>query len=229
METRPYQQDAITATLTEYDKGVRRMLHVLATGTGKTIIFSKLYDALKSRVPGQMLIVGHTEEIIQQNAAKAQAVNPTVSVGVEMAGSHADEWDDIICGSVQTLGRKDSKRLEKFTNITKVVLDEAHHGVTEGYRRILDATGVLQPDSDKLLLGFTATAQRPDGQPLSDLFEKVAYVYPIRTAIKDKWLVPIRGFRVTTDTSLDGVSKSDGISSSQSYPLSSTKNSAIDK
>jgi superfamily II DNA or RNA helicase len=186
------------------------MLHVLATGTGKTIIFSKLYEALKSRLPGQMLVIGHTEEIIQQNAAKAKAVNPTVSVGIEMAGSYADEWDDIICGSVQTLGRKDSKRLEKFTNITKVVIDEAHHGTSEGYSRILDATGVLQPDSNKLLLGFTATPSRPDGAALSDIFEKVAYVYPIRQAISDKWLAPIRGYRVTTDTSLDGVSKSDG-------------------
>jgi ATP-dependent helicase IRC3 len=210
MELRPYQQAALDAISKEYDQGIRRMLHVMATGTGKTICFGSLPSLMKTRLPGQTLILAHTEDIVKQNADKAQTVNPSLKIGIEMAGSYADATnDDIISTSVQTLGRKGTERVQRFNwnNIDKVILDEAHHGVTDGYSRILDAAGSLRSDTHKLLLGTTATPQRPDGKALSDLFEKVAYVYPIRTAIKDGWLVPIRGYRTRTDVSLDAVSK----------------------
>jgi ATP-dependent helicase IRC3 len=213
MQDRPYQMEAEQATLSEYDKGVRRMMHVMATGTGKTVVFSKLYEAMKSRLPGQMLVVAHTEELVKQNADAMLEWNPGIKVGIEMSGSYADETgDDVISTCVGTLGRKDTKRVSRFNwdNVDKVVIDEAHHGVTDGYRRILDAAGSLHADTHKLLLGVTATPNRPDGEPLSDLFEKVAYVYSIRQAIKDKWLVPIRGYRTVTDTSLADVSSNDG-------------------
>ena len=70
VQDRPYQTDAIAATLSEYDKGVRKMLLVMATGSGKTIVFSKLYEAMKSRLPGKMLIIAHRDELIQQNAER---------------------------------------------------------------------------------------------------------------------------------------------------------------
>ncbi len=213
MQDRPYQKDAETATLTEYDNGIRRMLHVMATGTGKTFVFSKLYEKLKSRLSGQMLVIAHTDSIVHQNAAEMQSVNPDIHVGIEMGESHADPvCSDVISASVQTLGRLGTKRLERFNwdTIDKVVIDEAHHGITDGYSRILAAAGSLHEGTHKILIGSTATPNRPDGMPLSDLFEKVVYVYGIRQAIKDGWLAPIRGFRTVTDTSLDEVSKSDG-------------------
>lgn len=213
MQDRHYQTEAETATISEYDKGIRRMMHVMATGTGKTVVFSKLYEAMKSRLPGQMLVIAHTDELVRQNAEAMQIVNEKLSVGIEMSGEYCDPlFDDIISTSVQTLGRKDTKRVERFNwdKIDKVVIDEAHHGTSDGYRRILDAAGSLRDDTRKLLLGVTATPNRPDGTPLSDLFEKVVYFYSIRQAIKEKWLVPVRGYRTITDTSLDTVSKSDG-------------------
>lgn len=212
METRPYQQAAIDAILAAYDAGLRRTAVVAATGTGKTIMLGKLYPAMQTRLAGQMLVLAHTDAIVHQNADKIQAINPTLHVGVEMGESHADPvCSDVISASVQTLGRKDTKRLERFNwdTIQTVVIDECHHAVTDGYRRVLDAAS-LHADTHKMLLGFTATPNRPDGKPLSDLFDKVAYVYSIREAIKDKWLVPIRGFRIVTDTNLDNVTKSDG-------------------
>ena len=36
------------------------------------------------------------------------------------------------------------------------------------------------------------------------------YLYTLRQAIKDGWLVDVKGYRVRTDTSLNGISKSDG-------------------
>src|SRR5271165_1641939 len=212
LQDRPFQNNAITATLSEYDKGVRKMMLVMATGTGKTVVFSKLYEAMKSRLPGRMLIVAHRNELVQQNAEKAQSVNPTLKVGREDGTYRLDGDEDIISSSVQTLGRKGTQRLEQLNweQIDKVVIDEAHHSTTDGYQRILDRSGVLGPSSGKLLLGVTATAVRPDGAALSDVFDKVAYVYGIRQAIEDGWLVDLRGYQVHTNVSLDACGSSEG-------------------
>lgn len=207
-EARPYQSDAITADLAAFDSGIRRMLNVMATGTGKTITFAKLWAAFKDRLPGQMLVLAHTDELVSQNLTKIQEENPTLKVEKEMAGTYADPNADIFSASVATLGRQGTKRIDRlpWSNIDKVVIDEAHHSTGDAYSRVLAAAGSLNPGTHKLLLGVTATSQRPDGKALSDIYEKVAYVYTLRQAIAEQWLVPIRGFRVATNTSLGDVS-----------------------
>ena len=119
-----------------------------------------------------------------------------------MGGEYADESnDDIISASVQTLGRLNSSRALRFnwSGIDKLIVDEAHHSVSDAYGRVFDYAGVLHSDANKLLLGVTATSQRPDGRALSDVFEKIPFVYSIRQAITD-----------TTDTDLSGVEQSHG-------------------
>ena len=210
MQERAYQNEAIDAILTAYDAGTRRMLLVMATGTGKTNVFGRLFDAMRSRLSGQMLVVAHTDDLVRQNAVRMAAMHPQAMIGTEMGEHRADPiCSDIISSSVQTLGRKGTARLDKFnwTTIDKIVVDEAHHSTSESYRRILDKSGSLLPDSRTLLLGCTATPTRADGTALDTIYEKVVYVYPIRKAINEGFLVDIRGYRVRTDISLDGVSK----------------------
>ncbi len=141
---------------------------------------------------------------------KMQDVNPTLKVGKEMAGEYADPNSDIVSASVATVGRAGSKRLAAFAQIDKLVVDEAHHSTADAYGRVFEATGVLGTGCEKLLLGVTATSQRPDGKALSEIYERISYVYSMRQAIKDGWLVPVRGYRVSTDTSLADVGKTNG-------------------
>ena len=207
-EDRPYQSEALDADIAVYDSGVRRMMNVMATGTGKTVTFARLKEKFQSRLPGQMMVLAHTDELVSQNLKTIQELNPTLKVEKEMAGEYADPEADIISASVATLGRAGTKRIQRFnwSAIDKVVIDEAHHSTGEAYSRVLDAAGSNAVGTHKLLLGVTATSQRPDGRALSDIFDKVAFTYSLRQAIEDKWLVPIRGFRVTTETTLNDVS-----------------------
>jgi superfamily II DNA or RNA helicase len=207
MEIRPYQRAAIDAILAEYDKGCRSLLTVMATGVGKTYVFSRLYQELKSRLPGRMMVIAHTEDLVKQNAAAL--VSAGMNVGIEMGNQYAED-KPVISASIQSLGRSGSNRVEKFQDVDKVVIDEAHHAVTDSYRRVLDALHVGPSSDSKLLLGFTATSERADGRGLSDIFEKVAYVYGLRTALEQGYLAPLRGYRVYTETSLDGVPLSGG-------------------
>ena len=213
METRPYQTASLSAISSAYDKGIRRMLVSMATGTGKTVCFSSLYEHMRSRVPGQMLVLQHREELAQQNADKLRRVNPTLRVDIEMAEHRADPSQaDVIVASVATLGRKGTKRVNKYNweQVRTVVVDEAHHSTADSYRNIFALTRSLEPTSNGLLVGYTATPQRSDGKALAEIYEKVVFVYSIRDAITDGWLVDIRGYRVRTDTDLSGVEKSRG-------------------
>ena len=212
MIERTFQADAVQASLDAYDAGVRKQLLVMATGTGKTHCFGRLYEAVKSRLSGQMMIIAHTDELVRQNLLRMQELHGAASVSMEMGTTQVDPSSPIISASVQTLGRKGTSRLDKFNwdNIDKIVIDEAHHSTTDAYRRILDRSGVLEPNSRKLLLGVTATPARTDGVALDSIYDRVVYLYTLRQAIKDGWLVDVKGYRVRTDTSLNGISKSDG-------------------
>lgn len=212
MENRKYQSDALDAIKDSYRKGVRKQLISMATGTGKTIIFSQLPQVLKDVLPGQMLVLAHREELIDQAIDKIKRLNPTLKISKEKAEHRADSEADVIVASVATLGRKNTKRTEKFdwNRIDKIVIDEAHHAIANSYCNILNTSGVLLPSSSCLVLGCTATPQRGDGRALAEIFEKITYSYGIRPAIEDGWLVDVKGFRVNTNINLDNVRVSKG-------------------
>ena len=205
---RPYQQDAIDAIRSNFIGGIGRQLLQAACGTGKTVIFANLHDSLKNVVSGKTLILTHRSELAYQTIEKLRFYNPSLRVDKEMAEHHADPTNaDVIVASVATLGRKGTKRIEGYdwSKFGTVIVDEAHHSVATSYMNILEASGALKEDSNKLLLGVTATPQRGDGQALAKIYQKVVYSYPLRKAIEDGWLVEIRGYKASTSTSLDGV------------------------
>lgn len=180
----------------------------MATGTGKTVVFSKLPLRLKPILPGQTLVLAHREELIDQAVAKMRAVNPSLRIDKEKAEHRADPSQaDVIVASVATLGRKGTKRIEKYnwSQIDKIITDEAHHSIAQSYLNIYDAAGVLRPDSKQLLLGVTATPQRGDGKALAQIYQKIVFTYSMRQAIEDGWLVDVRGVRISTGTNLDSV------------------------
>jgi ATP-dependent helicase IRC3 len=208
LQNRDYQDRCHSAIRAEYIKGTNRQLISMATGTGKTVVFSQLPDKTKDILPGQMLILAHREELIDQAIDKMRVINPRLRIDKEMAEHHADPSSaDAIVASVATLGRKGTKRLRNYnwSRIDKYITDEAHHSVASSYLNIYDAAGLFAPDDKRLLLGVTATPQRGDGKALAQIYQKISFVYSMRQAIEDGWLVDVRGFRVVTNTSLDSV------------------------
>ncbi len=208
MEARKYQVECLDSVWKEIDTTpTRRMLVVMATGTGKTIVFSQLWQRLGFARPMQMLVLAHRDELIQQAIDKMRLCNPELKVGIEMAEQYADEGCDVIIASVATLGRKGSKRIERFdwNRIAVIITDEAHHSTASTYMNIYEYAGLFAPDNQRLLLGFTATPNRGDGEALGKVYQKIVYNYPIRKAIEDGWLTDIKGIKLRTATSLDPV------------------------
>ena len=202
MELRPYQQEAREAVEHQW-REVDRTLLVLPTGCGKTIVFASV-TADRVSAGDRVLILAHRGELLEQAADKLRQ-----AVGLGCAVEKAEEsclgsWYRVVVGSVQTLMRE--KRLEQFPPdyFGTIVIDEAHHAVSDSYRRILDHF------SDAKVLGVTATPDRGDMRDLGAVFESLAYEYTLPRAIREGYLTPIQALTVPLTLDISGVSMQSG-------------------
>jgi superfamily II DNA or RNA helicase len=188
-----------------YRSGIRRQLTCLPTGSGKTVIFADFPRYF--RMQNQMLVLAHRAELLEQACDKIRRANPDLGVAVEQAGRSADPDCDVVVASVPTLGRKGSKRLQRLNpdRFFLVVVDEAHHATAATYRRVLEYFGVFDPQTRKLLVGFTATPKRGDGQGLDAVFQEIVFSRGLPEMIQAGYLAPVAGYRLETDIDLSRV------------------------
>ncbi len=116
-----------------------------------------------------------------------------------------DSWYRVTVGSIQSLMRE--KRLGQFPAdyFDVIVVDEAHHALSDGYQRVLTYF------EEARVLGVTATPDRGDMRNLGQYFEHLAYEYTLPRAIKDGYLCPIKAVTIplTLDLSHVGVQAGD--------------------
>ncbi len=198
MDLRPYQEEARTAVEQDWEEGYRRTLLVLPTGCGKTIVFSKIVED-QIRQGRRCLILAHRGELLEQAADKLYKSTGLRSA-VEKAGeSCLGSWYMAAVGSVQTLMRE--QRLSRFDPdyFGTIVVDEAHHALSDGYQRVLGYFSTAR------VLGVTATPDRGDMRNLGQYFDHLAYEYTLPKAIKEGYLSPIKAVTIPLKLDLTGV------------------------
>ena len=200
---RPYQQGARDAIHTEWENGHTRTLLVLPTGTGKTIVFASV-AADQVRAGDRVLILAHRGELLEQAADKLQRSTGLVSAVEKAESTCLDSWFRVVVGSVQTLQR--TARLERFPQdyFGTIIIDEAHHAITDGYRRILDYF------SGAKVLGVTATPDRGDMRNLGEVFDSLAFEYKLTDAIKEGYLCKIMAQTIPLQLDITSVTMSGG-------------------
>lgn len=177
---RPYQQEAIAATHEHWKEWDRELL-VMATGTGKTYTAKCIIeDRLNC---GSVLFMAHRDELIEQ-------ARSTFGDAGKVKGSITD-IRPITVGSVQTLINR-----PRYEGFKTVVIDEAHHAVSDSYQRVL----AQYPDAK--VLGLTAT---PDRRGLGKVFEGIAYEYGLRQAVQEGFLSKIVARTIPIDIDLTKV------------------------
>ncbi len=217
MQLRDYQQSALDSINDAYKKGINRQLIVLATGLGKTVIFSHLISQRIAQTKKKALIIAHREELLLQAKNKLEEVDSILKVGIEQAEKVADHTkDDVVIASVQTIGKIESQRLSKFNpnDFSVIIIDEAHHASATTYKNILRYFGVLKNENasnrEILLLGVTATPKRNDNKGIDQIFDEVVYEYTLIDGVRKGWLSSIHALKVNTPTKIDDVHSSAG-------------------
>lgn len=203
MELRPYQAEAKASVFEQWDKGFRKTLVVLPTGTGKTVVFAKIAEECV-REGSRVLILAHRGELLEQAADKILKATGLMCATEKAEQSCLGSWYRITVGSVQTL--MSEKRLSNFPAdyFNTIIIDEAHHCISESYQKI------LRHFDSANILGVTATPDRGDMKNLGQVFDSLAYEYTLPQAIKDGYLSPIKALTIPLTLDLSGVSTQAG-------------------
>ncbi|ORY86217.1 P-loop containing nucleoside triphosphate hydrolase protein [Protomyces lactucae-debilis] len=188
---RPYQEECIQSCITAIQEGKRRIAVSLATGSGKTVIFTHLIE----RVPEegkrtQTLILVHRKELADQAAGHCSRTYPEKRIELEMGTTQASGTADITVCSVQSLIR----RLDKFdpSRVKLILIDEAHHAAAASYLDVLAHFGADTPESNCIVIGVSATLSRTDGLQLGSALDHIVYHRDYVEMIKDNWLCPVK-------------------------------------
>lgn len=203
MKLRPYQEEAKNAIQAEWAKGNRKTLLVLPTGTGKTIVFCKLAEDCV-RDGERVLILAHRGELLDQAADKLSQATGLRCAVEKAEDSSLDSWYRVVVGSVQSLMRE--TRLQQFSpdHFGVIVVDEAHHAISDSYQRVLEHFGEAK------VLGVTATPDRGDMRNLGQYFDSLAYEYTLPKAIKEGYLSPIRAQTIPLRLDISSVAMQSG-------------------
>lgn len=200
---RSYQEAARSSIHSEWQQGRRKTLLVLPTGTGKTIVFAQVAEDIVDQ-GGRVLILAHRGELLDQAADKIRKTTGLICAVEKAEESCLGSFYRVVVGSVQTLCRE--KRLHAFPQdyFDVIIIDEAHHALSETYQRILAYF------SGAHVLGVTATPDRGDMKNLGEFFDSLAYEYTLPQAIRDGYLCKIRAQTIPLQLDLSGVKMSSG-------------------
>lgn len=146
MVLRDYQKEVVNKVLTHLEEN-KRCCVSLATGGGKTVIFSELVTLLE----GRTLVCVHREELVHQTSNTLTKEHDILIPKVK----HISK--DVCVAMVQTLHNRVKKGLIDVNSFNNVIIDEAHRGE---FMKILDLF-------NGRVIGFTATPN----------YEKIEYFY----------------------------------------------------
>ena len=187
------QREALAALMQSRFQGYQRGLVVLATGLGKTWLAA--FDSQQA-LARRILFVAHREEILTQAATTFLRIRPQARIGF-YTGKQRDSEVDILCASIQTIGR--STHLNQFSShhFDYIVVDEFHHAAAPMYRRLLTHF------TPRFLLGLTATPDRTDQSDILALCDdNLVFERNLFAGINGKFLAPFHYFGIL-DESVD--------------------------
>jgi len=201
---RYYQQIAINRTVEAIAKGQKRILLVMATGTGKTYTaFQIIYRLWKSGTKKRILFLADRNALIDQT--KKGDFRHFKDKMTVIKKKNIDKSYEIYLALYQGLTNydEDSDAYRKFSPdfFDLVVIDEAHRGSAaedSAWREILDYF------KNATQIGLTATPKETNKVSNIEYFGKPIYIYSLKQGIEDGFLAPYKVIRIGLNIDLEG-------------------------
>ena len=210
---RYYQRNAINRTVEAIARGQKRLLLVMATGTGKTYTaFQIVYRLLQSGMKRKILYLADrnilVDQSIQQDFAPLEKTihkinfskdDPTTITSHEVYFSLYQQLTDRDDDSADTAEDETVSRLASLFQkdfFDLIIVDECHRGSAKkdsNWRKILEYF------SSATQLGMTATPKETKYISNIDYFGDPVYTYSLREGIEDGFLAPFKVINVRTN------------------------------
>jgi superfamily II DNA or RNA helicase len=196
---RDYQEKGVRKTYDEWERGRSRTMVVLPTGTGKTYLgagawsrYGEWAGPRRDGSPRRVLVVAPRDYLLEQWARSfvKMGMVPSISRG----GFHRLDgglWGSptIVLSLIQSFhkrGRKPSLPGWPPDFFDAAIFDECHHVISPSHKDLLSHFRFRN------ILGLTATPDRMDGEDLGQVFDSIAYEYPLDKAMAKGWVCRIK-------------------------------------
>ena len=200
---RYYQRIAIDSVIQAVAEGQKRLLLVMATGTGKTFTaFQIVWKLLKSRTVRRVLYLADRNILIDQTMA--QDFKPLEKVMCKIQNKQLDSAYEVFMSLYHQLAGEDGEepfRQFKPEFFDLIIVDECHRGSAKAdseWRKILDYF------NSAIHIGLTATPKETTNVSNKTYFGEPIYTYSLKQGILDGFLAPYKVIRVNLDKDLEG-------------------------
>ena len=210
-EPRYYQMDAINRTVEAVAKGQKKILLVMATGTGKTYTtFQIIWRLWKAKKAKRILFL--VDRNILADQTLVNDFKPFGSAMTKIKNRKIDPAYEIHLGLYQALTGPDEED-KAFKNVSRdffdlIVIDECHRGSAaddSAWREILDYY------DSSVKIGLTATPKETEYISNITYFGEPVYTYTLKQGIEDGFLAPYKVVRIDIDKDVLGWSPPAGM------------------
>ena len=203
-EPRYYQTEAINRTVEAVAKGQKRVLLVMATGTGKTYTtFQIIWRLWKAGSAKRILFLADRNILVDQTLVND--FKPFGAAMTKIKNRKIDPAYEIHLGLYQAItGTEEADKIFKSVSrdfFDLIIIDECHRGSAaddSAWREILDYF------DDAVQVGMTATPKETEYVSNITYFGDPVYTYTLKQGIEDGFLAPYKVIRIDIDRDILG-------------------------
>lgn len=197
ISNRYYQKESILAVCDALENNQRKMLLVMATGSGKTRVAISIVDVLsRHNWIKNVLFLADRKTLLLQAKKNFNNLLPSLSLCNLLDNKENPEESRMVFSTYPTMmnaiddtKRKDGKKLFTIGHFDLIIIDESHRSIYKKYRSIFNYF-------DGILLGLTATPKDEIDKNTYEVFNLESgaptYAYELDKAVEDGYLVDYR-------------------------------------
>lgn len=199
---RYYQRIAINKTVEAIAKGQKRILLVMATGTGKTFTaFQIIHRLYKSGSKKKILYLADRNILIDQTMQND--FKPFQKVMTKIENRNMDSSYEIYMSLYHQLRSSEAQIYKQFKPdfFDLIIVDECHRSSA---RDDSNWHEILTYFNSATQIGMTATPKETNDVSNINYFGEPIYTYSLKDGIEDGFLAPYKVIKVSLDKDLEG-------------------------